>query len=190
MKNLFLLFIFLLSIHSLWAQNVWKNMSEEYQPLPNSVEVFKSVSSLNGRPSVAYYVKARLNDKNLLFETDTSKGRRLTPLQFFEKIKQPLVVVNTTFFSFQTNSSLNTVIKNGKVVAFNNHSIPLRGKDTLLYAHPFSGTLGLKKNRKADVAYTYSNSSLQKVYAFQQPQLPAKDSLNHLPLTSVKKNES
>ena len=187
MKNIFLTIIFIYCISSLSAQVVWQKVSPQYQPLPASVDVFSSGSQLNGRPNIAFYVKAKLSDKQLLFETDTSKGRRLTPQQFFEKNNEPLVVVNTTFFSFQTNSSLNTVIKDGKIVAFNDHSIPLRGKDTLVFAHPFSGTFGVKRKRKADIAYTYSDSSLKRVYALQQPQAPLRDSLDHLSPRLVKK---
>ena len=84
-----------------------------------------------GKPNIAYYVIADLKDKHLLFDADTTYERRLTPSQFYEKNNKPLVVVNCTFFSFETNQNLNVVIKDGKLVCYNIHSIPGRGKDTL-----------------------------------------------------------
>ncbi len=106
------LFVFLFQ-PLLLQQVTWVNVSADYVPLPASVQVFKTTDSLDGKPFIAYYVKAKLKDKKLDFTTDTTLGRRLTPLQFYEKNEQPIVVVNTTFFSFATNQNLNVVIKEG-----------------------------------------------------------------------------
>ena len=91
---------------NLSAQLRWVNVDSLYQPLPSSVHVFKTTDSLDGKPNIAYYVIADLKDKKLLFDADTTLNRRLTPFQFYQKNSQPLVVVNTTFFSFQTFSLL------------------------------------------------------------------------------------
>jgi exopolysaccharide biosynthesis protein len=109
-----------------------------------------------------------LKDKAVDFTVDTSKGRRLTPSQFYTKNNQPLVVVNTTFFSFETNANLNLVMRNGKVLAYNQHSIPLRGKDTFKYAHVFPSAIGISRNRTADVAWVW-NKSRKKVFASLWP---------------------
>ncbi|MDQ3552476.1 MAG: hypothetical protein M3413_13230, partial [Bacteroidota bacterium] len=94
-------------------------MDSLYQPLPSSVHVFRSIDSLDGQPNIAFYIFAPLKDRELIYTTDTTLKRRLTPTQFFKKNKNPIVVVNTTFFSFQTNQNLNLVIKDGNLLSYN-----------------------------------------------------------------------
>jgi hypothetical protein len=159
-----------------FAQVKWVNVSADYAPLPASVQVFKTTDSLDGKPFIAFYVKAKLKDKQLDFTTDTTLGRRLTPLQFFEKNNKPLVVVNGTFFSFETNRNLNVVITKGKLVGYNMHTIPMKGKDTLRYRHPFGSAIGISKKRNADVAWLYTDSSKKSPYASQWELAPGKDS--------------
>ena len=163
-----------------FAQVRWINVDADYVPLPSSVQVFKTNDSLDGKPFIAYYVKAKLKDKKLDFTTDTTLGRRLTPLQFYEKNNKPLIVVNTTFFSFETNKNLNVVIKDGKMVGYNIHSIPMRGKDTFQYRHPLGSGLGITKRRKADIAWLYTDSAKQYPFASQWAVVARKDSvINH-----------
>ena len=78
------------------------------------------------------YVEANLKDKKLDFTVDTTYQRRLSPSQFYEKNDKPILVVNTTFFSFTTNQNLNVVIKDNKLLGYNIHTINGRGKDTCL----------------------------------------------------------
>ncbi len=182
---------FLLMIPSLlatasFAQVKWMNVDSLYAPLPASVQVFKTTDSLDGKPFIAYYVKARLKDRRLDFTVDTTLGRRLTPLKFYEKNKQPIVVVNCTFFNFDKNQNLNVVIRDGKMLGYNNHSLPMRGKDTFQYRHPLASAIGISKKRKADVAWTYSDSSLKQPYGFQAPSIPLKDSLKYFNQATVK----
>lgn len=151
-------FILFLS-HCSLAQLKWQNVDSLFQPLPSSVHVYRTTDSLDGKPNIAYYVIADLKDKNLEFTVDTTYKRRLTPAKFYEKNNQPLVVVNTTFFSFATNQNLNVVIKDGRLVGYNIHTIPGRGKDTLTYRHTFGSAIGISKKRKADVAWLYTDSS-------------------------------
>lgn len=169
----------LLIIHSIGAsaQLKWINVDSLYQPLPGSVHVFKTNDSLDGKPNIACYVIADLKDKKLLFDTDTTLNRRFTPLQFYQKNSQPLVVVNCTFFSFQTNQNLSVVIKDGKLVGYNIHSVPGRGNDTLTYRHPFGSAIGISGNRQPDVAWVYSDSIRKKTYSVQFPVTPVKDSI-------------
>jgi hypothetical protein len=160
------------------AQVTWVDVDADYSPLPSSVQVFKTTDSLDGKPFIAYYVKAKLKDKKLDFTTDTTLGRRLTPLQFYEKNEQPLVVVNTTFFSFATNQNLNVVVKDGKLVGYNIHTIPMKGKDTFQYRHPLGSALGINKKRKADVAWVYTDSTMKFAYASQlRPRKALQDSV-------------
>ncbi len=159
------------------AQVKWANADADFGPLPKGFHVFKTTDSLDGKPFTAYYTIADLKNKKLVFTTDTTSNSRLTPAGFYEKGGQPLLVVNTTFFSFATNQNLNMVVKNGKIISYNTHTIPMKGKDTLLYQHPFASAIGISKNRKADVAWTYTDSSRKEPYAFQIVQTAIKDSV-------------
>lgn len=181
------IFVFLLLPSSCCdAQVNWKNVSADYAPLPAALQVFKTSDSIDGKPFIAYFIKAKLKDKNLVYTADTSLGRRLTPGQFYEKNSRPLVVVNSTFFSFSTNQNLNVVIKDGKLVAYNVHSIPLRGKDTLQFKHSIGSALGIDRKRNADVAWLYTDSALKYSYATQMQQNVIKDPTNHFSFESIK----
>jgi hypothetical protein len=177
------------------AQIKWVNVDSLYQPLPLSVHVYKTTDSLDGKPNIAFYVIADLKDKHLVFDVDTTHKRRLTPKQFYTKRCDefpanaclfPLVVVNTTFFSFQTNQNLSAVIKDGKLVGYNIHSIPGRGKDTFTYRHPFGSAIGISKKRKADVAWLFTDSSFKYPQALNRAAPPKKDSFVKFSFVSAK----
>jgi hypothetical protein len=159
------------------GQLKWQNVDSLYQPLPASVHVYRSTDLLDGKPNIAYYVEADLKDKQLDFTVDTTQQRRLTPSKFYEKNDKPLLVVNTTFFSFATNQNLNVVIKNKKLVSYNIHTINGRGKDTFTYRHPFGSAIGISKKRKADIAWLYTDSSLNIPQASQFVLPAIKDSI-------------
>ncbi|MBN8676359.1 MAG: phosphodiester glycosidase family protein [Chitinophagales bacterium] len=169
------------------AQVKWVNVDSLFGPLPASVHVFKTTDLLDGKPNIAYYVEADLNDKQLDFTADTTYKRRLTPAQFFEKNGKPLLVVNTTFFSFATNQNLNVVIKNGKLVSYNIHSLAGKGKDTLTYRHPFGSAIGINKKRQVDIAWLYTDSSLRYPYARQAPIKAVRDSFPGFSKTTAEK---
>lgn len=180
------------------GQLKWQPVDTSFGKLPSSVKVYKTTDPLGGKPNIAYYVIADLNDESLYFETDTALNRRLTPLEFYTKgydpyeIKDephifPIVVVNTTFFSFATNQNLNTVVSNGKLVGYNIHSLPARGKDTLTYRHTLAGAIGISKKRKPDVAWLFTDSSGKNPFALQQPLPVYRDSSDKLSLRDVKK---
>jgi len=160
------------------AQLKWENVDSLYQPLPASVHVFKSTDSIEGKSNIAFYVIADIKDRKLVFTTDTTYKRRLTPKKFYDKNNQPLVVVNGTFFDFASNRNLNTVIKNGKLVSYNIHTLPLKGKDTLTYMHPFRSAIGITRNRTADVAWLFSDTTLKRPLAFQKSINAYKDSVS------------
>ena len=168
MKAIHFFYLLLLSALNGSAQISWQRVDSLYKPLPASVHVYRSTSDLEGKPNIAYYVIADLNDKNILFSADTSHQRRLTPTEFYEKNRQPLLVVNTTFFSFETNQNLNTVIRNGKIVS-HNKPVPGRGKDTLLFHHTLNSVLGISRKRKADIAWIFTDSSDKYAFATQSP---------------------
>ena len=162
------------------AQVNWIRVDSLFQPLPSSVSVWMSEDSMEGKPSVAYAVVAKLRHKKLNFTADTSYKRRLTPTGFFEKNNNPLVVVNTSFFSFSTHQNLNVIIKDGALLAYNVHSISGKGKDTLTYRHPLGSAIGIDKDRHADVAWLFTDSSSAFPLAVQHPLVPTKDSSSKL----------
>lgn len=116
-----------------------------------------------------YYVSVKMDEPGLVFTTDTSMNRRLTPREFYEKNNHPLLVVNAGFFSFASNKNLNAVVKDGNLVAFNAQSLEGKGADSGYYLHPFYGTFGILKDGGADVAWTFSDSATGKIYATQSP---------------------
>ena len=76
--------------------------------------------------------------------------------------------MNCTFFEFVHNSNQNVVIKDGKMLAYQVHTINGRGKGTFTYRHPFGSAIGIDKKRKADVAWLYTDSTDAFAYASEQ----------------------
>lgn len=140
----------------------WQKVDTGYGQLPASVTLYKTTDSLGGEPNIAYYLEADLNDRNLEFTTDTSSGRRLTPSTFAVKNGHPLAIVNTSFFSFETHQNLGLVIRNGKLLSYNINSVYSKADSQYHYVLP--GTFGIHKNRKADIAYTFTDSVHRRPY--------------------------
>src|SRR5215471_10257645 len=118
------------------AQLKWINVDSLYQPLPSSIHIFFTDQPIDTAVFRAYYLIADLKDKSLDFTVDTTLNRRVTPSKFYERNQEPLAVVNCTFFSFETNRNLDVVIKDGRLVGYNIHTISGKGKDSLTYRHP------------------------------------------------------
>jgi exopolysaccharide biosynthesis protein len=186
MKRFFLAQLFFMIFLSADAQAQWINIDSLYQPLPSSFHVFKSSASLDGKPNVMYYAIVDIKDKKLKFTADTTYKRRITPSQYYQKNNDPLLVVNCSFFSFATNQNLNVVIRDGKLVSYNEETIAGKRKDTLTYFHSFFGALGISKKRKADVAWIYTDSSQKFAYASQHPVHFIKDSSGNIDLARLK----
>lgn len=178
MKKILLLLFVLGNIKS---SGQWKNVDSSFGPLPSTVHVYFTNNPIDTSPFRAYYLIADLKDKKLEFLADTSHDRRLKPSEFYEKNNKPLAVVNCTFFSFETNRSLNAVIKDGKLVAFNPESITGKGKDTFTYRHALGSALGISKKREADIAWLYTDSSWKYAMASQVVIPPVKDSSKKMP---------
>jgi hypothetical protein len=168
------------------AQVQWANVDSSFGIASPAFHVYKTTDSLDGKPFIAYYASVLLKDKHFEFTTDTTYKRRLTPTQFYERNGQPLLVVNASFFSFETNANLNVIINNGHLLAYNVNSLPMRGKDTFQYRHPFGSAIGIGKNREADVAWLYTDSSKKFPYAVQQPIAALKDSVATLTYSRFK----
>ncbi|HEV8081216.1 MAG TPA: hypothetical protein VGP43_10905, partial [Chitinophagaceae bacterium] len=151
-----------------FSQLNWQNVDSLYQPMPKSVHVYFTSDQPDTGAFRAYYLVADLKDKNLNFTTDTTYKRRLTPSQFYQKNNNPLVVVNGTFFSFETNQNLNVVIKDGRLVSYT-ALVKGRGKDSLNYIAAYKGAIGINKRRRADVAWIKTDSAKFYAMAAQQP---------------------
>ena len=178
--------VFGIIFSSVNAQTKWINLDSLYQPLPPSMHVYKSTGSLDGKPNVMYYTIADIKDRGLKFTSDTTKNRRLTPVEFYKKNNKPLLVVNCSFFLFATNQNLNVVVKDRKLLSYNEQTVLGKGKDTLTYLHPFFGAIGISKKRKADVAWLYTDSTKKYPYASQSPIHFLKDSVQDINLRYVK----
>ena len=184
-KTFFLVFLIFFNFFS-YAQLKWQNVDSLFQPLPPSVHVYFTDDKIDTGAFRAYYLVADLQDKNLNFTTDTTYKRRLTPSQFYQKNNNPLVVVNGTFFSFQTNQNLNVVIKNGKLVSY---TAPIKGsgKDSLKYNYSYKGAIGISKKRIADVAWIKTDSTKRYAMAAQFP-LTSKGNLSAVKKGSVRES--
>lgn len=172
--------------HASNAQTKWQNKDSLFGPLPASVHVYYTNDPQDTANFQAWYLVADLQDPHLAFIADTVHDRRLTPAAFYTRDQHPLAIVNCTFFSFATNRSLNTVIRNGQLVAFNEHTIPGRGKDTFTYRHPFHSAIGINKNREADVAWLFTDSSMKWPRAIQQEVSFVKDSARRFTLEEAR----
>jgi hypothetical protein len=69
-------------------------------------------------------------------------------------------------------------MKDGQIVSWNQHSVPGRGKDTFTYNHALASAIGISKKRKADVAWTYTESIYRWPVAFEKNPMQQRDSIN------------
>jgi hypothetical protein len=154
----------------------WNEVSAQFGPLPNSIKVFESENTYQDSAFKGFYVEIDTKDKNLHLDTDTTLFRRLSPQDFYNKLAQPLVVVNSSFFEFKRNTNVNIVVKNGLPISYNIHDIPGKGKDTLTYTHVLGAALGMDKKGSMDIAYTFTDSTSSSVMYQQLPMNAFKDS--------------
>ena len=143
----------------------WQQVDADFGSLPASVHVYRTQDSLDGRPQVAYYVSAPLADKSLGFNAQVGYGKRYTPAQYYDKEGHPLLVINTSFFSFATNGNLNLVMRDGKMLAWNQPS--RKGRKDTVYHYTTRSALGITAKRKADVAWIFTDSTQPLPYAFE-----------------------
>lgn len=144
----------------------WRNVSEQFAPLPNTLQVYYTDAPLSGRAFQAYYAIIHPSE-NLQLDMAVGKGNRYTPQEFYQQENNPLLVVNTTFFSFDTHQNLNLVVKKGKLVAYNVPAIPIKETDSFYY--PLAGAFGIDKKGRKDIAWTFTDSAKHKPFAIQTP---------------------
>ncbi len=171
--KILLLKSFILTFCAIWfiaaslpAQIRWQNVSAGYGKLPSSLQVYRTSDSLNGRPFIAFCVIANLKDRKLDFTALTGEGKRFTPTQYYLQNDSPLLVVNSTFFSFETNQNLNAVIINDTLRAYNVSALRRKDKDSFYY--PTRSAIGITKGRRADVAWLFTDTTYHRAYAFQR----------------------
>lgn len=162
----------LLFSETLVAQLRWVDVSRDYGELPATLKVYKTSDSLNGRPFIGYCVIVPLKNRQIEFTTQIGNGKRFKPSEFFTAEASPIVVVNGTFFSFHTNQNLNTVIRNGEMVAYNVNAVKSQNSDSFYYTT--RSAIGIKRNRKADVAWLFTDSLQRWPYAFEEQPIIAK----------------
>lgn len=153
--------------------------------LPASVKLFYTNDSLEGKPFIAYYIEADIKDKSLTYTTQVGDGKRFTPQQYYQSENKPLVVVNGTFFSFNTNQNLNIVMKDGKMRAYNVTTLKGTGADSTKLYYVTRGAIGIDHKREADVAWIFTDSGKRYPYAFEDSPVVAtghiaKPKLKHL----------
>ena len=173
---------FLMTASTGRSQLRWRKVDTSFGALPPSVHIYRSPDSLDGLPFIAYYVSARLKDKRLLFTTQTATNNRFTPAQFYQLEQQPLVVVNSAFFSMTTGEIYNLIVRNGHLVSRNLPSLHGTGPDSALFYYPTRGAIGIDRRRRADVAWTFTDSVRIWPYAFEEMPVVAKgaDSLPNI----------
>ena len=169
MKSFTLFLLCVVAAGSASAQLQWHNVSAEYGTLPASIKVYRTNDSLNGRPFIAYYVIANLKNRKLNFSAITGNGKRYTPTQYYLQNDSPLLVVNSTFFSFETNQNLNAIVINDTLRAYNVSALRTKGTDSFYY--PTRSAIGITKRRKADVAWLFTDTAYPRAYAFQRDPL-------------------
>ncbi len=177
-KTVLIVTLFLLTAwHSLSAQKVaWKNVSKDFGISSNTIQVFASTSlTLNDSVFKAFYVVVDTKDPKIKMGVDTTLYRRLTPSSFFDRLNQPVIVMNASFFEFKNNTNLNVLVNGGDLLALNKQAIEGKGKDSLLYTHLLSSAIGMDRKGRINVAYTLTDSNSKNVLYQETPMLPIKN---------------
>lgn len=168
------LLLFLLPAGTCLGQLHWVKVDSAYGPLPSALHVYRCADTLHGFPFLGYYISARLKDKHLQFTTTTGQGKRFTPAQYYQVEQFPLVVVNCAFFSAVTNANFSLVVKEGRMVSYNVGALHGTGRDSALYYYPTRAALGIDRKRRADVAWTFTDTSRRWPYAWEERPVVAK----------------
>src|SRR6478609_795596 len=145
-SSMMIAFCLLLNCFPVSAQLSWTNVDSLYLPLPPSIHVYHTSDSLNGRPFNGYYISAAIQDKALLFNTDTGRS---TIQDFYQKKRKPLVIVNGSFFNPNSFENLNVIIAKSRLLSHNTTSLKSLQSD--LYYYPTRSAFGISKQRKPDI---------------------------------------
>jgi exopolysaccharide biosynthesis protein len=193
MQKLMLAFIFCITLKATNAQLNWRLADSAFGNLPQDFHVYFSNDSLNRKPFIGYYTAVPINHPTLKFAVDTTNNRRLTPSQFFEKNNNPLLVVNTTFFSFQSNRNVSPVVINNKIVAHTNYAAKAKGRDSLSYIHIPAGVINFSSKMQPNIGWVLADSNSGYSIFFDKPVEAIRDnevSLNRKKIRKLKNNET
>ena len=69
----------IISSFNSFAQQKGVNVGSLFELLPSNFHAYKTTHDLDGKPFIAYYAEAKMQDRNLVFSADTTKDRRITP---------------------------------------------------------------------------------------------------------------
>jgi exopolysaccharide biosynthesis protein len=167
------------------SQIEWENVDSLYAPLPGTVHVYKTTDSLDGKPNIACYIRIPLKVRNLIFDADTTRNRRITPSEYYQRNNKPLVVVNCTFF-LQDNSNANVVVDQKKMVSFNIPSFYSRSDS--VYYYTSRSAIGINRKGKADVAWIYTDTKKNKPFQVKQGPLVCKGRKVNTTLKEIRQN--
>lgn len=156
------------------AQLHWHPSQKHNDSLPPSIRVYETTDSLDGLPFRAFYLEASTSDKSISIESRTGNGKRYPPETYAKQEKGKVyAVVNTTFFSFADNSSLNMVVSKGKTIAHNKLTDTIKtsdGQKQVIY--PTQGVFGIMPDGKPDIAWVYPAGKHMEAYAYEVPNSP------------------
>jgi hypothetical protein len=182
--SLFLVLYSLFLPNTSFSQLKWTKIDTGYGKLPWSIQLFKTTDSLNGHPFIAMYALIDLKDRQLELTTQIGDGKRYTPQQYHYLEKEPYIVVNGTFFSFQTNQNLNLVMKNGEILAYNVPALKSPKSDSFYY--PTRSAIGFTRTRRPDVAWIFTDSAERWPYAFQERPIVARGATSDPTFTDLR----
>ena len=165
----------ILFLFDLNGQVKWHKQDSAFGPLPESIQVYSTHDSLEGAPFIAYYASVQLRNKSISFSVQRGDGARFTPSQYYyQQSKGPEIVVNGPYFSYQTGQCLSLVIQNGKIIGFPVAKLKGQDIDSGIYYYPTRAALGIDRNRKANIAWIFTDPQRARPYAFNNGPVIAK----------------
>jgi exopolysaccharide biosynthesis protein len=146
-----------------FAQLHWVRAEDINAHLPYSLNVYLAKDTLNGRPVRACYVMAEPYDERVDYTARVGNGKRYTPSEFYkmegDSGLSPFIVVNGAWFSTTTNRNLELVIRDGRLIAYNQTAIRAGADSARLYHYVTPSAIGINGARKVDVGWIFTDST-------------------------------
>ncbi len=170
------------------AQFQWMPSPELNRGLPAGMSVFVTTTEVAaGVPTSGVYVRAKLDDRGIAFESLVATGSALTPLQFadqhFDTFRDSVyVAINGGFFS--ATQSVSLAISEGRLLAPNIRALtrPFDGRDTTYF--PTRGAFGIDPARRPELGWVYTTAG-DSTYFYDDP---APNALGRVPLARPSKD--
>lgn len=144
------------------AQLAWKSRDSSFGPLPGSIHLFQYTGLFENTEVNLWYVSIRLDDRSLQFDVKTSTR---TPEQYHQNYPGAFVLVNGGLFDTTNFRLVSTVIRNSELLSYN--ITALRSNQSGLYYYPTRSAFGISKDRNADIAWLFTDTSRRWPYGFQ-----------------------